>query len=337
MKKYLLLPAILMIICIVTAFSGCTESGENGPAEFNETSEEESQQIAEAYVKNLDSYIEYHLTEPVLLESMTLRSPYSWQFVYEFDLVSEKDPEVIDTATITVTVIEGEVVDAVHAQGSRYKLGMPTGSMGVDSLLKKPFYGAEIFVYGTVSDLEKEPAASFKLNWEGAVLDVETVVAASGIEDIENGDWVIVTGELKAGKENKSEKESENGNETQDGKTPFLLAKMVQTEDLSEDEIFSSEMVQVNEEAIVVHEIPGNAATQSYRVRYEIWEDDLKVAAAEEIFENISPENPIELRVDDVKVGSTYTIRVLIRNMEGKILSDAEHVGGFGEEKVGQD
>ncbi|AKB25661.1 hypothetical protein MSMTP_2192 [Methanosarcina sp. MTP4] len=331
MKKYLLLPAILMIICIVTAFSGCTESGENGPAEFNETSEEESQQIAEAYVKNLDSYIEYHLTEPVLLESMTLRSPYSWQFVYEFDLVSEKDPEVIDTATVTVTVIEGEVVDSVYAQGSRYKLGMPTGSMGVDSLLKKPFYGAEIFVYGTVSDLEKEPAASFKLNWEGAVLDVETVVAASGIEDIENGDWVIVTGSLKA------EKEDGNENETEGGKKHVLLAKMVQTEDLSEDEIFSSEMVQVNEEAIVVHEIPGNATAQSYRVRYEIWEDYLKVAAAEEIFENISPENPIELRVDDVKVGSTYTIRALIRNMEGKILSDAEHVGGFGEEKVGQD
>ncbi|MFY1111358.1 MAG: hypothetical protein AB3K77_06735 [Methanosarcinaceae archaeon] len=331
MKKYLLLPAILMIICIVTAFSGCTESGENGPAEFNETSEEESQQIAEAYVKNLDSYIEYHLTEPVLLESMTLRSPYSWQFVYEFDLVSEKDPEVIDTATVTVTVIEGEVVDSVYAQGSRYKLGMPTGSMGVDSLLKKPFYGAEIFVYGTVSDLEKETAASFKLNWEGAVLDVETVVAASGIEDIENGDWVIVTGSLKA------EKEDGNENETEGGKKHVLLAKMVQTEDLSEDEIFSSEMVQVNEEAIVVHEIPGNATAQTYRVRYEIWEDDLKVAAAEEIFENISPENPIELRVDDVKVGSTYTIRALIRNMEGKILSDAEHVGGFGEEKVGQD
>lgn len=333
MKKYLLLPAVLMIICIVAAFSGCTETGENSSAEFNEISEEESRQIAEAYVKNLDSYREYNLTEPVLLESMTLRSPYSWQFVYEFDLISEKDPEVIDTATVTVTVIEGEVVDAVHAQGSRYKLGMPTGSMSVDSLLEKPYYGAEIFVYGTVSDLEKEPEASFKLNWEGAVLEVETVGTASGIEEIENGDWVIVSGELKAGKEDESESE----NETQDGKTPFLLAKMVQTEDLSEDEIFSSEMVQMSEEAIVVHEIPGNATAQSYRVRYEIWEDDLKVTAAEEIFENISPENPIEIRVDDVKVGSTYTMRVLIRNMEGKILSDAEHVGGFGEEKIGQD
>ncbi len=336
MKKYLLLPAVLMIICIVAAFSGCTENAENAendPAEFNEISEEESRQVAEAYVKNLDSYREYNLTEPVLLESMTLRSPYSWQFTYEFDLISEKDPEVIDTATVTVTVIEGEVVDAVHAQGSRYKLGMPTGSMGVDSLLEKPYYGVEIFVYGTVSDLEKEPEASFKLNWEGAGLEVETVGTASGIEEIENGDWVIVSGELKAGKEDESESE----NETQDGKTPFLLAKMVQTEDLSEDEIFSSEMVQMNEEAIIVHEIPGNATAQNYRVRYEIWEDDLKVEAAEEIFENISPENPIEIRADDVKIGSTYTIRVLIRNMEGKILSDAEHVGGFGEEKVGQD
>jgi len=334
MKKYLLLPAILMIICIVAVFSGCTENAENaenGPAEFNESSGKESQHIAEAYVKNLDSYREYNLTEPVLLETLSLSSPYSWQFTYEFDLVSEKDPEVIDTATVTVTVMEGEVVDAVYAQGSRYKLGMPTGSMGVDSLLEKPYYCAEIFVYGTVSDLEKEPEASFKLSWEAATLEVQMVRASAGIEDIENGDWVIVTGSLKA------EKEDGNENENEGVKKHVLLARMVQTEDLSEDEIFSSEMVRVDEEAIVVHEIPGNATAQSYRVRYEIWEDDLKVAAAEEIFENISPENPIEIRVDDIKVGSTYTIRVLIRNMEGKILSDAEHVGGFGEEKVGQD
>ena len=330
MKKYLLLSAILMIICSVSAFSGCTENAENAendPAEFNESSGEESRQIAEAYVKNLDSYEEYSLTEPVLLETRTLQSPYSWQFVYEFDLVSEKDPRVIDTATVTVTVIEGKVVDAVSVQGSRYKLGIPTGSMGVDSLLEKPVYGAETFVYGTVSDLEKEPDASFKLNWEAAVLEVQMVRASAGIEDIENGDWVIVTGSLKA--------EKEDGNEG--GKKHVLLAKMVQTEDLSEDEIFSSEMVQVNEEAIVVHEIPGNATAQTYRVRYEIKEDDRTVAAAEELFENISQENPIEIRVDDVKIGSTYTFRVFIRNIEGRILSDAEHVGGFGEEEVSQD
>ncbi len=330
MKKYLPLPAILLIICIVAAFSGCMENGENGensPAEFNEISEEESRQIAEAYVKNLDSYREYNLTEPVLLETLNLSEPYSWQFVYEFDLVSEKDPEVIDTARVTVTVIEGKVADAIYVQGSRYKLGMPTGSMGVDSLLEKPVYGAELFVYGTVLELEKAPNASFKLNWEGVVLDVETIGAASGIENIENEDWVIVTGELKAGIEN----------ENLGKQAPLLLAKMVQTEDISEDEIFSSEMVQVDEEAIVVHEIPGNATVQTYRVRYEIREDDLTLVANEELFENISPANPIEIRIDDVKVGSTYTIRVLIRNMEGKILSDAEHVGGFGVEEVNQD
>jgi len=327
MKKYLLLSAILMIIYSVAAFSGCTETGENGPAEFNESSEEESRQIAETYVKNLDSYREYNLTEPVLLETLNLSEPYSWQFVYEFDLVSEKDPEVVDTARVTVTVIEEKVADAIYVQGSRYKLGMPTGSMGADSLLEKPIYDTEIFVYGTVLELEKAPNASFKLNWEGAVLDVETMGAASGIEYIENGNWVIVTGELKAGIEN----------ENLGKQAPLLLAKMVQTEDISEDEIFSSEMVQVDEEAIVVHEIPGNATVQTYRVRYEIREDDLTLVANEELFENISPENPIEIRVDDVKVGSTYTFRVFIRNMKGRILSDAEHVGGFGEEKVGQD
>ncbi|MCQ1535791.1 hypothetical protein FTO70_08895 [Methanosarcina sp. KYL-1] len=321
---------IIVIVCIVTAISGCSESGDNQNGELNATSEEESRQAAEAYVKNLDSYRTYNLSEPVLLETLNLSEPYSWQFVYEFDLVSEKDPDVIDTATVTVTVIEGKVEETTYAQGSRYKLGIPTGSIGADSLLQKPIYDKEIFVYGTVSELERVPAVSFKLNWEGDVLQVEMAEPAAGIKGIENGDWVIVTGELKNGSE--SESGSGNGSGSENSQEPVLIAKLVQTEDISEGEIFTSEVVKMDEEGMVIREIPGNATAQTYRVRYEIREDNRTREAAEELFENISPEKPIEIRVDDVKPGSTYTIRVLIRNMEGRILYDAEHVGGFGVE-----
>jgi len=118
-KSRQIFPLVLIIICIVTVVSGCTENNGASSDEFNETSEEESRQIAETYVKNLDSYREYNLTEPVLVETVTLRCPYCWEFVYRFDLISEKDPAVIDTAIVNVTVIEGEVVDSVYVQGSK--------------------------------------------------------------------------------------------------------------------------------------------------------------------------------------------------------------------------
>ncbi|AKB35997.1 hypothetical protein MSSAC_1407 [Methanosarcina siciliae C2J] len=123
MKNHRIFPLLLIIICIVTVISGCTESNGtiNGTVsdEFNETSEEESRQIAETYVRNLDPYREYNLTEPTLIETVTLSCPYCWEFVYKFDLISEKDSAVIDTAKVNVTVIEGEVVDSVYVQGSK--------------------------------------------------------------------------------------------------------------------------------------------------------------------------------------------------------------------------
>ncbi|KKG09203.1 hypothetical protein [Methanosarcina sp. 2.H.A.1B.4] len=120
MKIRFIFPLLLIIFCISVTISGCTERTDNNNDGVNETSKGESQQIAEDYVRDLDSYKTYNLTEPVFIETRTLNCTSCWQFVYKFDLISEKDPAVIDTATVTVTVTEGEVVDAVYAQGIRY-------------------------------------------------------------------------------------------------------------------------------------------------------------------------------------------------------------------------
>lgn len=153
MNQYLLIPVLLTTFILFTSFSGCTGSSDNysddmpdGVNQFKEVSKEESFRIAESYVKDLDSFREYGLTEPVPVESRALDCPYCWLFVFSFDLVSEKDPFVVDTASVELTVREGEIVDVVYVQGSRYKLGIPTGSMGVDALLEKPVYDTEIFV-----------------------------------------------------------------------------------------------------------------------------------------------------------------------------------------------
>lgn len=110
----------LIFFCIFSAISGCTESNDRNSGGLNESLKEESQQIAGNYVRDLDSYKTYNLTEPVLVESTNLNCSSCWQFVYKFDLISEKDHTMVDTATVTVTIIEGEVVDSICTQGNKY-------------------------------------------------------------------------------------------------------------------------------------------------------------------------------------------------------------------------
>lgn len=120
MKSHSTFSLLLAVVCIFAVVSGCIESNSKNSNNLNETSKEESRQIAEDYVRDLKSYKTYNLTEPVLTGTRDLNCSSCWQFVYKFDLISEKDPSVVDTATVTVTVIEGEIVDTVYVQGGRY-------------------------------------------------------------------------------------------------------------------------------------------------------------------------------------------------------------------------
>lgn len=120
MKNHFAIFFLLSVICISVIISGCTEIYGKNNSELNEITEEDSRQVAEAYVKDLNSYKTSNLTEPLLIETRNLNCSSCWQFVYRFDLVSEKDPSIVDTATVTVTIVEGEVVDTIYAQGGRY-------------------------------------------------------------------------------------------------------------------------------------------------------------------------------------------------------------------------
>jgi hypothetical protein len=119
-KSYSIFFLLLIIVCVFTVTSGCSENNDKNGSELNATSKEERRQIAENYVRDLGSYKTYNLTEPILIKTDDLNCSSCWKFVYRFDLVSEKDLAVTDTATVTVTVIEGKITDVVYAQGSRY-------------------------------------------------------------------------------------------------------------------------------------------------------------------------------------------------------------------------
>ena len=110
---------IYSFILILLLTAGCIGGDRDSSAGDEVFSESMSQQIALDYVMSMEHYTLYNATNLQHLETLTLECPYCWQFTYEFDLVSAKDPDVIDRARVVVTVQEGQVVDVVYSQGSR--------------------------------------------------------------------------------------------------------------------------------------------------------------------------------------------------------------------------
>ena len=82
----------------------------------------------------------------------------------------------------------------------------PEGTLSVSELLEKPVYDTEVKIYGKVSLLGELLCPCFELTSDGKKVEVwyDLMVEDDGterlsvsVEGIENGDWVIVTGELK--------------------------------------------------------------------------------------------------------------------------------------------
>lgn len=102
-------------LVLILIFSGCLTPVSREPVPI---SLEESREIAHDYVTSMEEYRNYNGRNLTLVETVTLRCPYCWQFVYTFGMESMKDPAVTDRATIRVTVIGGRVSDVVAAYGS---------------------------------------------------------------------------------------------------------------------------------------------------------------------------------------------------------------------------
>jgi hypothetical protein len=109
-----IITAVILILTIASA--GCITPV---PQEPTPVSLEESREIARTYVTTMEEYIFYNGRNLILIETITLRCPYCWQFVYSFEMESMKDPSGTDLATVRVTVIEGTVREVVAAYGSK--------------------------------------------------------------------------------------------------------------------------------------------------------------------------------------------------------------------------
>ncbi|WP_455364353.1 hypothetical protein [[Eubacterium] cellulosolvens] len=81
------------------------------------------------------------------------------------------------------------------------------GALSVSELLKDPLYDTEVRVYGRVSLLGELFCPCFELSSEGEkvlvwydlmIEDDGTARSPVNVETVNNGDWIIVTGELKS-------------------------------------------------------------------------------------------------------------------------------------------
>ena len=84
----------------------------------------------------------------------------------------------------------------------------PEGALSVAELLENPIYDTQTRVYGEVSALRELACTCFFLQSEGGNLhvwydtmveDSVTIRTSVNVDAINNGDWVVVIGELKSG------------------------------------------------------------------------------------------------------------------------------------------
>ena len=114
--------------------------------------------------------------------------------------IGEKTPPPVPTPAPTQTTTETPSPASTPTTGS-------DGTLSVSELLESPVYETEVNVYGDVSALGELDCPCFTLTSDGKRLEVwytlmvgddGTERPAVSVEGIENGDRVVVTGELRS-------------------------------------------------------------------------------------------------------------------------------------------
>ena len=107
----------------------------------------------------------------------------------------------------TITLL-GILLISILLSGCNQEPPKPEGALSVAALLTNPKYDTQARVYGKVSALGELACTCFFLKSDGENLHVwyHTMVENDGtlrpsisVEEIQNGDWVLVIGELKQG------------------------------------------------------------------------------------------------------------------------------------------
>ena len=156
---------------------------------FEQMSEEESQRIAEEFVRSSPTFVFDGIEDTLtLVDTMTLRCPYCWQFIFEFDSrhagcgnrTGQALAEVITHHRAAITVEQTEITSAVmdekwdmlNQEMIDEQEEKPEGTLGVSELLQNPVYDTEVKVYGEVSLLGQLNCPCFNLTSEGGQMQI---------------------------------------------------------------------------------------------------------------------------------------------------------------------
>jgi hypothetical protein len=181
--------ALTVLIGIVLLFtSACSPAPEEQQSEETEQedmSEESSRELAEEFVKNSPTFAFDGMEETLeLTDTLVLRCPYCWTFVFEFDCSSAgygnrtgvMTAQVITHHRAEITVIKHEITSAVIDGEWDMLRQMLTDESGepvtitaftVAQMLENPVYDTEITIAGEVSLLGELLCPCFSLTSEG--------------------------------------------------------------------------------------------------------------------------------------------------------------------------
>jgi hypothetical protein len=107
----------------------------------------------------------------------------------------------------TITLL-GILLISILLSGCNQEPPKPEGALSAAALLENPVYDTQARVYGEVSALGELMCTCFFLQSDGDNLHVwyDTMVEDDGtlkpsvsVKEINNGDWVVVIGDLKTG------------------------------------------------------------------------------------------------------------------------------------------
>jgi len=185
---------------------------------FRQMSEEESQNMAEEFLRNSATFIFDGIEDTLrLTDTLRARCPYCWVFIFEFD--SEHPgyanrtgkilAEVITHHQAVIGVEQLEITSAVMDDQwdmRRHEIIGVEETLDVAELLDNPVYDTPVKIHGDVSMLGELLCPCFELTSGGQKVQgwYDLMVENDGTErppanmhEFNNGDKVIVIGELK--------------------------------------------------------------------------------------------------------------------------------------------
>jgi len=99
-------------------------------------------------------------------------------------------------------VVIAQISQAVEPRASSASAGLSSDIQSAGSLLLQPVFNTQVKTYGRVSGLGEMSCPCFSVTSGGERLEVWynlTAQEPAKVPAIQNGDWVIVTGQLKPG------------------------------------------------------------------------------------------------------------------------------------------